>query len=451
MNRKHSFAIINLLFACLVISSTALAQADKIDEYINAEMARRKTPGLALAVIKNGEIVKAKGYGLANVELNVPVTTDTIFQLGSVGKQFTSTLVMMLAEEGKIVIDDPISKYLPNSPEIWKGITVRHLLTHTSGISNNLYNQINMRQDYTEDELLAKIASIPLDFQPGEKWRYSNPGYVLLGIMVGKVTGKFYGDVMREKIFAPLGMTTARIINEEDIIPNRAAGYRLVKGELKNQQWVAPRLNTTADGSLYMTVLDMAKWDAALYGEKLLKRSSLEQMWTPVKLNSGKTHPYGFGWSFGEIRGHHIIEHGGAWQGFTTFISRYVNDKLTVVALTNIAGQDPGKIVHAVAGLYNPELQPIERKAIQLDPKVFDPYAGEYQLNPAITITISREGDKFYAQVTGQPKVEMFAESDVKFFLKVVDAQITFVKDDKGQVTHLILNQNGAIEAKKIK
>jgi CubicO group peptidase (beta-lactamase class C family) len=451
MNRKSTFLIIKLLFVFLTISSTGLAQADKIDEYVAAEMAKRKIPGLALAVIKNGEIVKAKGYGLANVELNARVTPETIFQSGSVGKQFTSTLVMMLVEEGKIGVDDPISKYLPDSPEIWNPITVRHLLTHTSGISNNLYRQINMRQDYTEDELLKKIASIPLDFQPGEKWRYSNPGYILLGIIVGKVTGKFYGDVMREKIFAPLGMTTARVINEEDIIPNRAAGYRLVSGELKNQQWVAPRLNTTADGSLYMTVLDLAKWDAALYGEKLLKRASLDVMWTPVKLTGGNIHPYGFGWSLGEVRGHRIVEHGGAWQGFTSFISRYVNDKFTVVALTNLAGQDPGTIVRRVAGLYNPELQPVERKSIKLDAKVFDPYAGDYQLSPSVNISVSREGDKFYAQVTGQPKVEMFAESETKFFLRVVDAQITFVKDEKGQVTHLVLNQNGEIEAKKIK
>jgi CubicO group peptidase (beta-lactamase class C family) len=451
MNRKSRFLILNLLFVTLSVSSTAFAQSDKIDQYVTAEMAKRKIPGLALVVVKNGEIVKAKGYGLASVELKVPVTPETIFQSGSVGKQFTSTLVMMLAEEGKIGIDDPISKYLPDAPEIWKGITVRHLLTHTSGISNNLYRQINMRQDYTEDELLKKIASIPLDFQPGERWRYSNPGYILLGIIVGKVTGKFYGDVMREKIFAPLGMTTARVINEEDIIPNRAAGYRLVNGELKNQQWVAPRLNTTADGSLYMTVLDLAKWDAALYGEKLLKRASLDMMWTPVKLTGDKIHPYGFGWSLGEVRGHRIVGHGGAWQGFTSYISRYVNDKFTVVALTNLVGQDPGTIVSTVAGLYNPELQPVERKAIKLDAKVFDPYVGDYQLNPSVNISVSREEDKFYVQVTGQPKVEMLAESDTKFFLRVVDAQITFVKDDKGQVTHLILNQNGEIEAKKIK
>ena len=283
MNPKRA-----LVAALFCLSATySFAQTDKIDDYVKSEMEKQKIPGLSIAVVKNGEVIKAKGYGLANVELNAPAAPETIYQSGSVGKQFTATLTMMFVEEGRMSLDDPISKYIPDAPPIWKDIRIRHLLTHTSGISNNLYNQINMRQDYTEDELVKKIASIPLDFQPGEKWNYSNPGYVMLGIIIGKVGGKFYGDLLREKIFQPLGMTTARIINEADIIPNRAAGYRRPKGELKNQEWVSPALNTTADGSLYFSILDLAKWDAALYTEKLLKRASLERMWTPAKLNDG--------------------------------------------------------------------------------------------------------------------------------------------------------------------
>jgi CubicO group peptidase (beta-lactamase class C family) len=354
MNRNRLAYLVAL--ALFALSITASAQTDKVDEYVKAEMQRQKIPGLSIAVVRNGAIIKAKGYGLANVELNVAATPETIYQSGSVGKQFTATLVMMLVEEGKLRLDDHLSKYITDAPPIWKDITLRHLLTHTSGISNGLYDKINMRQDYTEDELLKKIASIPLDFQPGEKWNYSNPGYVTLGILIHKVTGKFYGELLRERIFAPLGMTTARIISEADIIPNRAAGYHLVKGELRNQEWVSPMLNTTADGSLYFTVLDMAKWDAALYTEKLLKRSSLALMWTPVKLNDGKTKPYGFGWGFGETLGHHIIEHGGAWQGFKTHIARYVDDKLTIIVLANLASANPTKIAHGIAGLYNAEL-----------------------------------------------------------------------------------------------
>ena len=187
-------------------------------------------------------------------------------------------------------------------------------------------------------------------------------------------------------------MTTARIIDEADIISNRSAGYRLVKGELKNQEWVSPALNTTADGSLYITVYDMAKWDASLYTERLIKRASLNQMWTPVRLNSGKTQPYGFGWSIAQVKGHQLIEHGGAWQGFTSHISRYVDDKLTVIVLTNLAGADPGGIAHGIAGLYNPELAPREHKSARIDAKVFEPYVGDYELSPETVLSITREG-----------------------------------------------------------
>ena len=452
MNRKRASVAAVLFVFLLAAASSASAQADKVDEYVRAQMREQKIPGLSVAVVRNGEIIHAKGYGVSNLELNVAATPETIYQSGSVGKQFTATLVMMLVEEGKLSLDDPISKYFDGAPAIWKDIRVRHLLTHTSGLSNALYDKINMRQDYTEDEMVQQIAAIPLDFQPGEKWSYSNPGYVMLGILVHKVTGKFYGDVLREKIFGPLGMTTARIISEADIVPNRAAGYRLENGDIKNQEWVSPTLNTTADGAIYLTVLDMAKWDAALYTEKLLKRSSLDRMWTPVKLNDGKAEPYGFGWQLGETRGHRLIEHGGAWQGFTAYIKRSVDDKLTVIVMTNLANGRPGKIANGIAGIYVPEIAPLERKAIQIDPKAFDAYIGEYELQPGFSLTLSREESQLWAQATGQPRVELFAESETAFFLKVVDAQLTFVRDASGKVTTLILDQGGQKrEAKKIR
>jgi CubicO group peptidase (beta-lactamase class C family) len=342
----------------LLLSLTCFAQdgiSSKVDDYIRAEMQAQQIPGLSLAVIKNGEIVLARGYGLANVEHQVPVKPETIFQSGSMGKQFTATAVMMLVEEGKISLDDKITKYFTDGPESWNKITVRHLLTHTSGMTD-YPDDFDLRRDYTEDELFQRIKTIPLAFQPGEKWSYSNLAYVMLGVLIHKVTGKFYGDFLQERVFKPLGMSTARVISEADIVPNRAAGYRIADGQLKNQNWVSPSLNTTADGALYLTVYDMAKWDAAFYTEKLLKRASLEAMWTPVKLNDGKTHPYGFGWALGEIGGHRLVEHGGSWQGFKSQISRYIDDKLTVVIFANQAGANPAKIAHTVAALFNPEL-----------------------------------------------------------------------------------------------
>jgi CubicO group peptidase (beta-lactamase class C family) len=363
---------INFGIALLCVTTCAAQDAVtvKVDDFIKTEMLKQKLPGVSLAVVRNGQIVLAKGYGLANVEHQVAVKPETIFQSGSVGKQFTATAVMMLVEEGKIDLDEKIGKYLGDVPESWKNITVRNLLTHTSGLTD--YPQdFDFRRDYTEDELLKRAQAIPLAFQPGEKWQYSNLGYVTLGILIGKVTGRFYGDFLQERIFKPSGMATARIINEADIVPNRAAGYRLAGGELKNQEWVSPKLNTTADGSLYLTVYDLAKWDSALYGEKLLKRASLEQMWTPVKLNDGKPASYGFGWAFGEANKHRIIEHGGAWQGFKSFIARYVDDKLTVIVFANLADADPAKLAHGVAAIYNPELAPSPVKAIEdAEPRV---------------------------------------------------------------------------------
>jgi CubicO group peptidase (beta-lactamase class C family) len=350
--------ITRLVSTLLLLSATAATQStgthtDAIDRYVTAEMQREHIPGVALLISRDGKVERAQGFGFANVEHQVPVKPETIFQSGSVGKQFTAMAVMMLVEEGKLSLEDPITKFFKDAPPAWKQVTVRHLLSHAGGFTD-YPKDFDFRKDYSEDQLLKVVEGVPLAFPPGSKWSYSNLGYLTLGIVIHRVTGKFYGDFLQERIFGPLGMQTTRIISEADIVPNRAAGYRLVKGELKNQEWVSPTLNTTADGSLYFSILDLAKWDAALYTEKLLKRSSLEQMWTPVKLNNGKPNSdhYGFGWFIEMDHGHRVIRHGGSWQGFKSQISRYVDDKLTVVVLANLAEADQGKIAARVAELY---------------------------------------------------------------------------------------------------
>lgn len=349
---RMGFALCFLLIAPAIFAQTA-SPPDAIDQYVQSEMQRQHIPGLALLVAKDGQTVRSQGYGMANVELQVPVKPETLFQSGSLGKQFTATAVMMLAEEDKLHLDDAISKYFKDAPPAWSKVTIRQLLSHTAGFTDYPKN-FDFRKDYTEDELLKIVEGIPLAYQPGTKWSYSNLGYLTLGVLIHRVTGKFYGDFLQERIFRPIGMKTTRIINEADIIPNRAAGYRLVKGEVKNQEWVSPTMNTTADGSLYFSILDLAKWDAALYGEQLLKPESLKEMWTVAKLNDGKPNSghYGFGWFVDDAGGKRIISHEGEWQGFTTYISRYLNRKLTVVVLTNLADADPGRIGKKVAELY---------------------------------------------------------------------------------------------------
>jgi len=345
---------------CLLIAQEE-SRSKQADSAVEAQRQAQKIPGVSLAVCRDGKIVKAAGYGLANVELDVPVRPETIFQTGSVGKQFTSMAVMMLVEEGKIGLDNKLTKYILESPAIWKDVTIHHLLTHTSGIADYGGEEdtmgkgvINFRKDYTEEELVQAFAKMPMGFAPGAKWSYSNTGYVLLGIVIHRVTGEFYGDFLQQRVFRPLGMTSTRIISEADIVPHRSSGYRLAKGELKNQEWVSPTLNTTADGALYTNVLDLAKWDAALYTTNLITQSSFDALWTPVKLTDAKTYPYGFGWSLEPKNGRRAVSHDGAWQGFTMSIARYLDDRLTVIVMTNLDSDNskPEKIVEDVAAIY---------------------------------------------------------------------------------------------------
>ena len=376
---KRSPSLLLFILAITLPSATSIfvARADdtsastQADEYVAAEMAREKIPGLSLGVLRDGKLIKVRGYGFSNVELQVPVKPESIFQSGSVGKQFTATAVMMLIEDGKLSLDDTLPKFFPDAPPAWRNITIRHLLTHTSGIpdygsdANMKKKLIDFRVDYTEDELVHRYATMPLDFPPGSKWSYSNSGYATLGVIIHKVSGKFYGDFLEERVFKPLHMDSTHVISEEDIVPNRSAGYRLVNDQLKNQEWVAPRLNTTADGSLYTNVLDLAKWDAALASRSLLKPASYDLMYSPVHLTGGKTYPYGFGWGIGGDTHHPLLQHSGAWQGFTINISRYTADKLTVIVLTNLdsSHSKPAKIAHAVAAFYIPGLPPDKGKS----------------------------------------------------------------------------------------
>jgi CubicO group peptidase (beta-lactamase class C family) len=344
-----------LLLSILVATRPAQAApaTDEVAHIVRAEMEKQKIPGLSLLVARKGVTIRAEGYGFANVELSVPVKPETIFQSGSIGKQFTATAVMMLVEQGKIGLDDHLDKYFSSAPEWWKEVTVRELLSHTAGFTDYPKN-FNEQKDYTEDQLIKIVEAIPPAYPPGTQWSYSNLGYLTLGIMIRRVAGEFYGDYLQKRIFKPLGMSTTRIIDEADIIANRAAGYRLDNGELKNQKWVSPSVNTTADGSLYFSIVDLAKWDAALYGEGLLRRSTLQEMWTVAKLRDGKPNSghYGFGWFVESQEGHRLVEHEGQWQGFETQLSRYLDDELTVIVLTNLGSADPRGIADKVAAIY---------------------------------------------------------------------------------------------------
>ncbi|MDK6077874.1 serine hydrolase domain-containing protein [Massilia varians] len=343
-------------------------RADAIDDAIERMMRSRQVPGLALVVVKDGKIVRERGYGLANVEHGVPVTPDTVFQSASTGKTFTAALILLLEKDGKLKLDDPISRYLDNTPPAWAGITIRHLLTHTSGLGDP-YTQIDLRKDYTDEELIALEASMPLLSAPGERFAYSNAGYHLLGFIARRVGGKFFGDQLEERIFAPLGMTSAGVISESDIVPGRAAGYERIDGRLQNQRWVAPSLNRTADGTIALSARDLARWSMALDGDAILDARAKQASWTPARLNDGGSGPYGLGWYVGSRNGHRVVQHGGAWQGFKAALQRYPDERLTIVVLANSAAARQGKIADLVAAHYVPALATPRSPAIaDLDP-----------------------------------------------------------------------------------
>ena len=367
-----------VLLAIIFLATPGLAQQlsrkdreaeVKIDRVVNQTMLANKIPGVSLAVLRKGKIILLKSYGLANVEHRVPVKPETIFQSGSMGKQFTAAAVMLLVQENKLSLDDKISKYFSDVPATWKDITVWNLLTHTSGLGD-YPTEIDLKRDYTEDEMFASFKKAPLDFEPGSSWNYSNVGYVTLGILIRKITGKYYGDFIQERIFQPLEMTTARVISEADIVPNPAAGYRLVNGELKNQDWVSPSTNSTADGSLYFSILDLAKWDAALYTDQPLTQASREKIWTTARLRDGTTKDYGFGWHLGAYHGQRLAFHGGAWQGFKTFIIRFLDSELTVIFLANSWETRDFKLARALASAFYPAFSlPDVKTTPDLDPK----------------------------------------------------------------------------------
>jgi CubicO group peptidase (beta-lactamase class C family) len=335
-------------------------QAAEFDSIIQEHMARYRVPGLSVAIAHRGLLEHAAGYGFADLEHRVGATTDTVYQTASVGKQFTSALILLLTERGLLSVDDSVAQYFNSPPAAWSNITVRHLLTHTSGISDEGFGRLNLRLDYTDDELLSTIASTQLQSAPGAVCSYSNSGYILLGVLVARLTGRFYGDLLRELIFTPLEMATARVISEEDIVPNRASGYRLDGDRLLNQEYVSPSLNRTADGGLYVTVLDLAKWDRALHAGTLLSAASMDAMWTPVTLTGGSTEPYGFGWSLASTPHGRMVEHAGEWQGFSSHIVRYLDAGVSVMVLANSADAPVSDLAAQIGALIFPDIDQMD-------------------------------------------------------------------------------------------
>jgi CubicO group peptidase (beta-lactamase class C family) len=437
-----------VLLIALGLAPTARAEdlTSKFETYMDASGKVDRFSGSVL-VSRDGETLFSRGYGLANAEHQVPNTPQTKFRLGSITKQFTAMAILILHEQGKLQLDDPVGKYLDDAPKAWEGVTIHHLLTHTSGVpsytSDPEYRK-KMMMPETVGSMIARFKDKPLNFKPGEKFEYSNSGYFLLGAVIEKVSGEGYEAFLKKAIFDPLGMKDTGYDHPRTVLPSRASGYTRTGEGLENAEYL-DMAQPYAAGSLYSTVEDLAKWDRALADGKLIGKESYATMYTPVK------NDYAYGWAVTTRSGRKEVGHGGGINGFATQINRYPDQKVCVVALCNVLPSNPGRVARDLAAIVfgEPYKVPEERKVAKVDPALYDAYAGRYRLGPATELTVTREGDRLMAQPTGQPKLEILPESETEFFIKIVDAKFTFVKDDKGKVTHVVLRQGTREEKAK--
>ena len=430
------------------------ALAAKIEEYMQGQVKTNAFAGTIL-LAREGKPLVSKAYGFANLEWQIPNTPQTKFRIGSITKQFTSMAVMQLREQGKLKLEDSVCAYVAPCPDAWKPVTIHHLLTHTSGIPSYTglaeWRKVMMAPK-TVDEMIDFFRNLPLQWTPGEKFAYNNSGYFLLGAVIEKATGKKYEEVLRDQIFTPLGMADSGYDWSATIIPNRAAGYSGRPPAVRN----APPIDMQqpyAAGSLYSTTEDLLKWDQALYSDRLLPAAAKQTMWTPFREN------YAYGWtvtpSSPATFGHRRIAHGGGINGFSSMIIRLPETNVTAIVLTNSDALPGGASVVArdlLAIYYGQSYTvPAPRTVAKVDPSIYDQYVGKYELRPDFIMTVTREGNSLITQATGQQKIEIFPESETRFFPKVMEATIVFEKDGSGKVVALVLTQGGKDQrAKKL-
>lgn len=414
----------------------------RMDQIVSSYYHSKQFMG-AVLVERGDQVLFDKSYGYANLEWDTPFTPDAKFRLGSLTKQFTAASIMLLQERGKLKTSDPISLYLPNIPAAWSKITIRNLLTHTSGIPNftdvpDYVNRVALLPTTPEKEYLS-FRDKPLDFQPGEKFSYSNSNYILLGMIVEKASGMKYTDFIQKNLFMPLHMDNTGMDSNARILHHRVYGYSLDKNKTVVNADYADMTVPFAAGALYSTTRDLVTWNNALYGGKVLKPESLTEMTTPYKDH------YAYGLEVRTVNGHKDIEHGGGIEGFTTYLLYDSGDKLSVVVLNNLESGAPGEIAHQLADVVHGKKVTLasERKAIPVSTTVLSRYVGTYALSPKFTIAITLAGDHLEAEATRQPKVALSAESETKFFSVTPDLQIEFFKNGQGVVDHLVLYEGG--------
>lgn len=439
-----------LLFCLCAAECFAQEVAPKLAEYMDALAAQGRFSG-AVLVAREGKVVFSRAYGMANYELGVPNTTETKFRIGSMTKPFTATAVMLLRERGKLSVQDSICKYVSDCPAAWQPITLRQLLSHTSGLAKQ-----EKAADYlktamlpmTVAQLVEGFKNRPPEFRPGERFDYNNNGYVLLGHVIERASGQPYEVFMRENLFAPLGMNDTGYDRHEPVIKNRAAGYVREGAALLNAAYI-DQSQPFAAGALYSTVGDLLRWDQALYAERFLPHATLEEMFTPV---GG---PYGYGWFVTRQFGRRLLWHGGGTPGFAADLLRFPDDRVAVVILSNLESAPVLRAGNDLAAIVFGEKYeiPKERVAVKVDAKTLEAYRGDYEDRPGRTTSVLVEGGTLLLKLAGQPDpLPLSAESETRFFHPEQDVQVEFVKDASGQVTQMILRLNGReFRARKVR
>lgn len=461
---KRSLALLPIISALAAPLSCHAAAARKdlnseINQYMNAAVKAWHFMG-SILVARDGHVIIAKGYGMANVERNIPNTPDTEFRIGSNTKQFTSMAIMMLQADGKLDVHDPVCKYVPDCPKDWQPITIHNLLTHTSGIPNFTdfpsYKKVR-DETITPTQLLALFKDKPLDFKPGAKFKYSNSGYEVLGYIIEKVSGGTYAQFLQQHIFKPLGMTNSGYDSSHPTAKNHAEGYDAYDDAKKKYpltSFVDMSVPFSA-GALYSTVRDLYTWDRALGAVKLLPKHLHQQMFAPqVPVGGSDKAFYGYGWFVSTLFGHRSYMHEGGIAGFTSVNSWFPDQRAYVIVLDNVTSPYVGDVAKSLTAILfgKPYTLPKVLKAIHLPASELEKFVGTYQFDPKFSFTITLKGDQLVSQATGQPTIPIFPESKTEFFTKAFPSSITFKTDDKGKVTGLILHQGGEDHAaKKIK
>lgn len=341
---RFTHALFALIFA---IVPASVVHADALDDYVLSQMKAFDLPGVAVAVLKDGKIVKISGYGLADVEHRVATTPDKVYKVGSVSKQFLASGIMLLAADGRLQVSDPLGKYLPDIPPSWQPITIYHLLTHTAGLirESPAFDPMKVVPDI---DVVRGTYTVPLRFVPGTRWEYSNTGYYALAAVITAVSGTSWQQFIQDRLFGPSGMTLTTPTNVSPTPGSRALGYTGRNNTLLANDWVALR----PSGAYFSTLGDLAKWDALLYVDAILTEATRREMWTPVRLNDGTTYPYGYGWHTEFRNGRRVLWHGGGLPGYSSYFGRFVDDRVTVIVFANGDDGDLVAMGHGLAETY---------------------------------------------------------------------------------------------------